>query len=151
MEQEKKALELLKKINFEMLADQKLKLIGVQGALKALGVKDEVHDAITGITNLLDSLQDFAVDEMGQDEDKVFKFEEDPDSPQPEVVYKEEQQWNVPVMRTGYGHMLIAVSAHSESEAIEKALDEAGGEHFSENSSEYTAPDGAHRISDQNK
>lgn len=61
-------------------------------------------------------------------------------------VLKEPVLWNVPVMRTGYGHTLIAVTARSEQEAIELALDEAGGESFSEKSSEYTAPDGAHKI-----
>jgi len=60
-----------------------------------------------------------------------------------EVVYQEEQEWNVPIMRTGYSHTLIAVSARSESEAIAKAIDEAGSESFSESSSEYDAPDGA--------
>lgn len=54
--------------------------------------------------------------------------------------------WNVPVMRTGYGHSLIAVTARSEEEAIELALEQAGGEDFSEKSSEYEAPDGAHKI-----
>lgn len=63
-----------------------------------------------------------------------------------EVVYEEEKEWNIPVLRTGYAHRLMAVSARSESEAIEKAIDEAGGEEFSENSSEYSAPDGAHLI-----
>lgn len=62
------------------------------------------------------------------------------------AVESEEVLWNVPVMRTGYGHTLIAVTASTEQEAINKALDEAGGESFSEKSSEYTAPDGAHRI-----
>lgn len=61
-------------------------------------------------------------------------------------VLKEPVLWNVPVMRTGYGHTLIAVTARSEEEAIELALDEAGGESFSDKSSEYTAPDGAHKI-----
>jgi hypothetical protein len=56
------------------------------------------------------------------------------------------KQWNVPIMRIGYGHALIAVSARTEQEAIDLAIDEAGGESFSENSSEYEAPDGAHEI-----
>ena len=56
------------------------------------------------------------------------------------------REWNVPVMRTGYSHNLIAVSARTEAEAIEKAIDAAGGEEFSENSSEYEATDGAHLI-----
>jgi len=63
-----------------------------------------------------------------------------------ETVYDEEKSWNVPVCRIGYGHHLMAVSARSESEAIEKALDEAGGEEFSESSSEYDTPDGAQLI-----
>jgi hypothetical protein len=56
------------------------------------------------------------------------------------------REWNVPVMRTGYSHNLIAVSARTEEEAIELALEAAGGEDFSEKSSEYEAPDGAHLI-----
>ena len=56
------------------------------------------------------------------------------------------KEWNVPVMRTGYAHTLIAVSARTEQEAIELAIDEAGGESFSEKSSEYSAEDGAHEI-----
>lgn len=56
------------------------------------------------------------------------------------------REWNVPVMRTGYSHNLIAVSARTEAEAIEKAIDAAGGEEFSEKSSEYEATDGAHLI-----
>ena len=63
-----------------------------------------------------------------------------------EVVYQEDQEWNVPIMRTGYSHTLMAVSARSESEAIAKAIDEAGGESFSESTSEYEAPDGAMLI-----
>lgn len=56
------------------------------------------------------------------------------------------RQWNVPVMRTGYSHTLIAVSARTEQEAIDLAINEAGGEDFSEKSSEYEATDGAHLI-----
>lgn len=54
--------------------------------------------------------------------------------------------WNVPVTRVGYGYNLVAVTARSEEEAIELALEEAGSEEFSEKSSEYMAPDGAHKI-----
>lgn len=70
------------------------------------------------------------------------------ESPEEEEVFDEEQQWNVPVCRIGYSHTLMAVSARSESEAIEKAIDEAGGESFSESSSEYETPDGAILIKD---
>ena len=63
-----------------------------------------------------------------------------------EVVQQELVLWNVPVCRIGYGHTLIAVSARTEEEAIAAALSAAGDEEFSENSSEYEAPDGAHLI-----
>lgn len=63
-----------------------------------------------------------------------------------EAEPEEMKQWNVPVTRVGYAHTLIAVSARNEEEAIEKALDEAGSESFSEKSSDYEAPDGAHLI-----
>ena len=56
------------------------------------------------------------------------------------------KQWNVPILRTGYGHAMIAVSARTEEEAIERAIDEAGNESFSEKDSEYSAPDGAMEI-----
>lgn len=66
--------------------------------------------------------------------------------PQEAAEPEEMKQWNVPVMRTGYGHAMIAVSARTEEEAIELALEEAGGEEFSEKDSNYEAPDGAHLI-----
>lgn len=69
-----------------------------------------------------------------------------PQQEQETVEPEEMRQWNVPVTRIGYAHHLIAVSARTEEEAIEKALDEAGNEEFSEKSSEYEAPDGAHLI-----
>ena len=56
------------------------------------------------------------------------------------------KQWNAPVMRTGYFRHLIAVSARTEEEAVERAIEEAGNEEFNEESSEYEAPDGAHLI-----
>ena len=56
------------------------------------------------------------------------------------------KDWNVPVCRIGYGHALMAVSARTEEEAIAAAIEAAGDEEFSEKTSEYTAPDGAHEI-----
>lgn len=56
------------------------------------------------------------------------------------------KSWNVPILRTGYGHAMIAVSARTEEEAIEKAIDEAGNESFSEKDADYSAPDGAMEI-----
>jgi len=57
-----------------------------------------------------------------------------------------EKQFNVPVVRTAHAHQVIAVTAKNEEEAIEKAIDAAGGESFSEKDAEYSAPDGAMEI-----
>ena len=62
-----------------------------------------------------------------------------------------ERQWNVPILRTSYSHTMMAVSARNKEEAIAKAIDEAGDVSFSENSSNYEAPDGAMEILDSNK
>ena len=56
------------------------------------------------------------------------------------------KEWNVAVLRTGYSHTMMAVKARTEQEAIDLALDEAGGESFSEKSSNYEALDGAVEI-----
>ena len=55
--------------------------------------------------------------------------------------------WEVPVCRVGYGHRKLRVEAPGESRVVELALDVAGDFEFSENTSKYTAPDGAHQIS----
>lgn len=98
---------------------------------------EEVKECVAQGTHLKDCDDDGFCNSCGHQE-----------SPEEEEVFDEEQQWNVPVCRIGYSHTLMAVSARSESEAIQKALDEAGGEEFSESSSEYEAPDGAHLIKD---
>jgi hypothetical protein len=56
----------------------------------------------------------------------------------------QERIWTVPVCRTSYGHRKIEVIATTEAEAIEKAIDEAGNESFSESDADYSAPDGAY-------
>jgi hypothetical protein len=55
-------------------------------------------------------------------------------------------EWEVPVCRIGYSHRTIVVSAPDEEMAIERAVEEAGGESFSENISDYQAPDGAIKL-----
>lgn len=136
-----KALELIQNIDFSLLKKQKQALLNSNLSAESL----------EGVLSLIDSFQDFAVDVMGKDEDEVFQFEEDASSPQEEVVYDEPQEWNVPISRVGYANMLIAVTARSESEAIAEAIELAGSESFSDHNADYTAPDGAHRISDDNQ
>lgn len=58
-------------------------------------------------------------------------------------VEAKDRIWTVPVLRTGYATKTIDVIAKTEQEAIDKAIDEAGGKEFSENNAEYSAPDGA--------
>ena len=43
----------------------------------------------------------------------------------------------VSVVRTGYGILDLEIDANSEEEAVEIALDNAGGELFSQHNSEY--------------
>jgi hypothetical protein len=45
----------------------------------------------------------------------------------------------VSVCRTGYGHRDIEVTARSEAQAVELALDEARNHEYSESSSDYSA------------
>lgn len=57
----------------------------------------------------------------------------------------EPEEYSVDVCRIGYAHKTITVMARCEEEAIDKADEEAGGEEFSESSSEYEFPNGATR------
>ena len=95
----------------------------------------ESQGAMKSLNNSIDCT-DLICDECGTDDGL-------PEAEPEELPMRE---WNVPVMRIGYSHNLIAVSARTEEEAIELALEAAGGEDFSEKSSEYEATDGAHLI-----
>jgi len=117
----------------DITPEQQLQLDSIQDQLENL-----VYTQV--IQNLTPEQRDAAV-HIRHCSDDACKYGED-SCP----VAKPVRQWNVPVMRTGYSHTLIAVSARTEEEAIEFALDAAGGEDFSEKSSEYEAPDGAHLI-----
>ena len=67
--------EILQKIDWTDLRAQKTTLLAVIGyAEKSLPL---LVDDLNGILNLIDSLQDFAVDEMGVPEMLVFDFEEE--------------------------------------------------------------------------
>jgi hypothetical protein len=75
--------------DFEMLKTQKKVLINLidefQTAAKNWEGKSKIKslafqgkaDALTGILNLIDSVQDFAVDVMHKDEKEVFDFSEE--------------------------------------------------------------------------
>jgi len=53
--------EFLRSIDFDLLKEQKEYLLGLQE-----------HSSVTGIINLIDAIQDIAVDKYGYDEKKVF-------------------------------------------------------------------------------
>jgi len=120
-------------ISGDITPEQSFKLSAINEQLKKVVLEQVVQN--------LTSEQRDAAAHIRHCSDEVCKYGED-SCPAAKPV----KQWNVPVMRTGYGHNLIAVSAKTEEEAIELALDMAGGEDFSEKSSEYDATDGAHEI-----
>lgn len=68
--------EFLKRINFAALRDQKFDLLSVQEKM----VKhpdtftQQEQDSLEGILNLIDAIQDEAVDKYGYPEDEVFRL-----------------------------------------------------------------------------
>jgi len=68
---EKVRPRFLSKIDWELLKCQKQELINMT---YDTGLTNVQAEAIDGITTLLDSIQDFAVDVMGIDEETVFKI-----------------------------------------------------------------------------
>lgn len=117
----------------EITVEQKIELDNIQEQLKAL-----VYNQV--VQNLTQEQSDEAVHKAHCTADGC-KYGEDTCP-----VANPIKSWNVPILRTGYGHAMIAVSARTEEEAIERAIDEAGNESFSEKDSEYSAPDGAMEI-----
>jgi len=53
----------------------------------------------------------------------------------------EEKEYNIEVCRIGYGFKTITVTANSQNEAEEFALDEAGDHEYSEKTADYVLPD----------
>jgi len=80
IEQGTKALALIALIDWKQLREQKQVL---------LGISTEVANAekILGVVNLLDSIQDFAVDVLGVNENVVFEPEEEPESPEEKFAH----------------------------------------------------------------
>ena len=76
--------EILQKIDWTDLRGQKTTLLQTIDFLEKSGIKfdetvdvKQITDDLTGILHLIDSLQDFAVDEMGVNSIHVFDFEEE--------------------------------------------------------------------------
>lgn len=55
-----------------------------------------------------------------------------------------ERIWKVEVCRTATAFRTIEVIAKTEEEAMDKAIDEAGGEGFGSGEADYSAPNGAY-------
>jgi hypothetical protein len=64
--------EFIRNIDWPLLRQQKQCILEIS-SMGCFTEKD--YDALIGIVCLLDDLQDFAVDEMGIDEDEVFNME----------------------------------------------------------------------------
>jgi hypothetical protein len=70
----KTAKKLIKRINWKLLRRQKQDLLNVINK-KATTIKQK--ESLEGILNLLDSIQDLAVDVLKVDEWEVFKFHDE--------------------------------------------------------------------------
>jgi len=66
----------MQSMNWELLKKQKASLLSAITHAESTG-NNEYCDDLTGILNLLDAVQDYAVDVMGIDENKVYLFEEE--------------------------------------------------------------------------
>jgi len=66
------ALELIKNIDWSELRNQKTVLLEVINHIIQANKSCKESDALNGILSLIDSLQDFAVDELGMDESEVY-------------------------------------------------------------------------------
>jgi hypothetical protein len=67
----------IKNIDLDMLREQKAKLLTLQHRVDADNryvCRPEEFDAIEGIINIIDHIQDSAVEQYGLDEAEVFKF-----------------------------------------------------------------------------
>jgi len=66
------------KIDFPMLKEQKIHLLEVIDIVeKSNVVSQDQYDSLTGILHLIDSIRDYAVDELGYDENEVFNLTEE--------------------------------------------------------------------------
>lgn len=59
---------IINNIDFPLLRDQKRALYSIREEV----LSDEQSDALAGIINLIDAIQDYAVDELGINKDEVF-------------------------------------------------------------------------------
>jgi len=66
--------DFIKEINFDQLKEQKKDLIQVVTYLEKQGLK-KMSGSLEGILNLIDKVQDIAVDKLGYDEKEVFDLE----------------------------------------------------------------------------
>ena len=115
----------------DITPEQELKLDSIKEDLKRL-VETQVTQNLTE-----EQLKSYGIPSVFDEEAPAFEWDA-PEDGEPKI-------WMVPVCRTGFGSRTIEVIARTEQEAIHLAIDAAGGESFSENDAEYSAPDGAHK------
>jgi len=68
--------EIIDFIDFERLKEQKGALLSLMSSAEG-GVDQKKIDGAQGIVNLIDHIQDYAVDVLGKDENEVFNLKED--------------------------------------------------------------------------
>ena len=72
------AEDLIRSIDFKMLREQKKRIFEIQEILESPvfdGLWKDQNEALEGILNLIDSIQDLAVDQLGYSEKDVFSFD----------------------------------------------------------------------------
>ena len=77
MKNEKQHPKFLKKIDWKLLKKQKVTLFAVIEFCEKNKFPEEFINDLDGILNLIDTIQDYAVDKMGESETNVFGFEEE--------------------------------------------------------------------------
>ena len=147
----------MKKIQLIFCTDFNFQIIQVLPNTSTEDAWDNANELFAEVPELGESYDVIAFDTMKEMNSYVLeqckdnkKYTLAPEPEPEEKVFEEERQWNVPVCRIGYRHTMVAVSAHSESEAIAKAIDEAQ-DFGSEKDADYTTPSGAMLITDKNK
>jgi len=64
--------KIIKNIDWKLLREQKITLIALVPVLA-----EKYADHLQGVLGLIDSIQDYAVDELGLNEDDVFNLNKD--------------------------------------------------------------------------
>jgi rubredoxin len=116
----KKVPEFLKKIDFTELRSQKEVFLKVLTRLA-----DDEHDKLEGILNLVDAIQDYAVDVLGVPEMLVFGFEQEENREiKPKTKTKIKTLWLCPNCGSDNVEMKVWAKANTNEITDDASIDE---------------------------